>query len=175
MKRANKTFSDYGSSKNRMNGSNTEKAATTRSIRNNKGQPVSNVDQNLKETKLYKTLHDAETQQLQTFIKTRNSQLDEDIRNLENKLNSDYSNHSSFIENDSLKDKASRNGLLGLVGKGIGKVTMEYPSSTDNSFNFQSGKLPISPSSYKNTLITLLARIKLSKKQYTILFTYFVS
>jgi hypothetical protein len=113
------------------------------------------------------TLHDAETRQLESFIKSRSKELDMDINSLRKKMGT---THES-IENDSLKSKVTASDL-NVIGVGFGKVEFNNDAFNENvtkikgsmpTFLLDPAKTSIQPNTVKDHLVLFLAKIKLSK------------
>ena len=120
-----------------------------------------------RENALLETLQDAETRQLESFIKTRSQELDEDIKSIRQKLK--MSDNS--VENDSLKARVAAVDL-NVTGKGLGRVEFNTETFTQNvtkmkdtlpKFQLDPSRHNIQPKTVKDHLVILLAKIKLSK------------
>ncbi len=134
-----------------------------------------------KEIAVIESLHEAENHQLNSFIKTRSLELDKDIKALRQKLKL---SESSTIENDELTSKTA--GMnLSVSGFGLGRVNLDTETISHDrganrklanpTFKLDPTKTKTQPSSSSNSgshhpLITLLARIKLSKFVVTVQF-----
>lgn len=119
-----------------------------------------------KELALLETLQHAESRQLESFIKNRSKELDNDINKLRTKLKL---TDTLSIEDHDLNMKVASNDL-NVKGYGLGRVEFNEESINLNKtklknsirdVDLNSSKVINEPRNIKDQLITILARIKL--------------
>ena len=120
-----------------------------------------------KELALLETLQDAESRQLESFIKSRSQELDADIKAMRHKLKIP----DDSIENDSLKARVAAVNL-NVTGVGLGRVEFNTDNFSQNvtklknsipEFKLDPSKNSIQPKTVKDHLVLFLAKIKISK------------
>ena len=143
--------------------SNARRRSTLSSSRRN----TVSVKTREKEAALVATLQEAEAKQLESFIKTRNKELDQEISDLRGRLNKAG---SGSIENAPLAAKAGKD--LAVQGIGLGKAEFETDlmNHNDEAYTRRNVEFKLDPSRTKSSqqptndhLVTLLAKIKISK------------
>jgi hypothetical protein len=125
-------------------------SSSTTSLNRSK-QNTNNRTKTTKEKKNVQTVHEQEINQLESYVRNRNKELDEEINSIRNKLKSsslsavvnDKSGSSRFktsAEDGNLKKMSFTSDGLAIGGKGIGKVNLD-PSSLLNRTRTQTSEL----------------------------------
>ena len=131
--------------------------------------------ESMQERRLLETLQQAETKQLESFIKSRSTELDRDIRRLKHQLKLD--DYEGGVENRDLAVKSASSTDLNVRGRGLGHVEFkddhgsynQKPAINSNvNMMLESKVVREQPKTNSDQLILLLARMKLKMEDVRI-------